>query len=109
MSIPELYILGSPPASVVTFGARNTLRNVEDVGDWILKKGWHLNALSGPAVVHITYTQLTLQVVEMFTSHLKASVAEVKNALEGKGTMVALYGGFLSFAHATPYASLTLY
>ena len=109
MSIPELYVLGSPPASVVAFSACNTLRNVEDVGDQILKKGWHLNALSGPAVVHIMYTQLTLQVVEMFTLHLKASVAEVKNAPEGKGTMVALYSGFLLFAHATPYASLMLY
>ena len=109
MSIPELYVLSSPPASVVVFSACNTLRNVEDVGDRILKKGWHLNASSGPAVVHIAYTQLTLQVVETFTLHLKASVAEAKNAPEGKGTMVALYGGFLSFAHATPYASLMLY
>ena len=50
------------------------------------------------------YTQLMLQVMEMFTLHLKVSVVEAKNTLEGKGTMVALYGGFLSFAHATPYA-----
>ena len=51
--------------------------------------------------------RLTLQVVETFISDLKASVAEAKNVLEGKETMVALYGGFLSFARATPYASLT--
>lgn len=109
MSIPKLYVLSSPPTLVVTFSACNTSRNVEDIGDQILKKGWHLNTLSGPAVVHIVYTQLMLQVMETFILHLKVSVVEAKNALEGKGTLVALYGGFLSFAHATPYPSLMLY
>ena len=47
------------------------------------KKGWHLNALSGPTAVHIVCTRLT------FTSNLKA---EVKNLLEGNGMMVASYG-----------------
>ena len=73
------------------------------------KKGWHLNALNGPAAVHIACTRLTLQVVETFTSDLNAFVAEARNAPEGKGTMVALYDGLLSFARATPYASPTLY
>ena len=52
---------------------------------------------------------VAFQIVETFTLDHKAFVAEEKNAPEGKGTMVALYGGFLSFARATPYASLTLY
>ena len=108
-SIPELYVLGSPPASVVAFGARDASVNVYEVGDRMSKKGWHLNALSGPAVVHIACTRLTLQVVETFISDLKASVAEAKNTPEGKGTMVELYNGFLSFARAAPYVSLTSY
>ncbi|KAF8547234.1 hypothetical protein OG21DRAFT_950136 [Imleria badia] len=54
------------------------------------KRGWHLNALSGPAAVHIACTRLTLQVVETFISDLKACVAEAKEAPEGKGTMVVL-------------------
>ena len=95
-SIPELYVLGSPPASVVAFGARDASVNVYEVGDRMSKKGLHLNALSGPAAVHIACTRLTLQVVETFISDLKASVAEAKDAPEGKGTMVASYGGFLS-------------
>ena len=44
------------------------------------KKGWHLNALNGPAAVHIACTRLTLQVVETFTSDLNAFVAEARNA-----------------------------
>ncbi|KAF8445009.1 pyridoxal phosphate-dependent transferase [Boletus edulis BED1] len=91
-SIPELYVLGSPPASVVAFGSRDTSVNVYEVGDRMSKRGWHLNALSGPAAVHIACTRLTLQVVETFISDLKASVAEAKQLPEGKGTMVALYG-----------------
>jgi len=91
-SIPELYVLGSPPASVVAFGSQDKSVNAYEVGDRMSKKGWHLNALSGPAAVHIACTRLTLQAVETFVSDLKASVAEAKQAPEGKGTMMALYG-----------------
>jgi len=91
-SMPELYVLGSPPASVVAFGARDRTVNVYEVGDRMAKKGWHLNALSGPAAVHIACTRLTLSVVDTFLADLAACVAAAKQAPEGKGTMVALYG-----------------
>ena len=52
---------------------------------------------------------VAFQVVETSTSDLKPFLAEEKTASEGQGTMVALYGGFLSFPRATPYTSLTLY
>lgn len=55
-SIPELYVLGSPPASVVAFGSQHASVNVYEVGDRMSKRGWHLNALSGPAAVHIACT-----------------------------------------------------
>lgn len=55
-SIPELYVLGSPPASVVAFGSKSPEVNVHEVGDAMSKKGWHLNALTGPAAVHIACT-----------------------------------------------------
>ena len=59
--IPELYILGNPPASVVAFGSRRPDVNVLDVGDAMAKKGWHLNALQNPPAVHIACTVRTLQ------------------------------------------------
>lgn len=55
-SIPELYILGSPPASVVAFGSKHPSVNVLEVGDAMAVRGWHLNALSGPPAVHIACT-----------------------------------------------------
>ncbi|THU94202.1 PLP-dependent transferase [Dendrothele bispora CBS 962.96] len=55
-SIDELYILGSPPASVVAFASSHPQVNVLQVGDIMSKKGWHLNALSGPPALHIACT-----------------------------------------------------
>ncbi|KAJ7497639.1 pyridoxal phosphate-dependent transferase [Mycena latifolia] len=84
-SIPELYILGSPPASVVAFGSKHPKVNV-------LERGWHLNALTGPAAVHIACTRLTVEKVDVFIADLKDAVKEAKNTPSGKGTMVAVYG-----------------
>ena len=55
--IPELRVLGNPPASVVAFAAAHgqTL-NVLEVGDAMGKKGWHLNGISNPPAVHIAVT-----------------------------------------------------
>ncbi|EIW63248.1 PLP-dependent transferase [Trametes versicolor FP-101664 SS1] len=91
--IPELRILGNPPASVVAFAAAhgNPL-NVLEVGDAMSRKGWHLNAISNPAAVHIAVTRLTLPVVDTLIADLKDAVNEAKLAPSGSGTMVMLYG-----------------
>ena len=54
--IPELYVLGNPPASVVAFGSTDKSMNIMEVGDAMSRKGWHLNALSKPPAVHIACT-----------------------------------------------------
>jgi len=44
--IPRLYVLGSPPASVVAFASRDPgLVNIMEVGDKMSERGWHLNAI----------------------------------------------------------------
>ncbi|GLB37008.1 putative PLP-dependent transferase [Lyophyllum shimeji] len=91
-SIPELYVLGSPPASVVAFGSKHPKVNVLEVGDAMAQRGWHLNALSSPPAVHIACTRLTVSMVDTFIADLKDAVKEAKVAPSGKGTMVALYG-----------------
>jgi sphinganine-1-phosphate aldolase len=91
-SIPELYVLGNPPASVVAFGSRDPNVNVLEVGDAMGKRGWHLNGLSGPPAVHIACTRLTVPLVDTFIADLKDSVQEAKTAPSGKGHMVAVYG-----------------
>jgi sphinganine-1-phosphate aldolase len=54
--IPELYILGKPPASVVAFAASDKSVNVMEIGDAMSRRGWHLNAISNPPAVHIACT-----------------------------------------------------
>ncbi|THH16014.1 hypothetical protein EW146_g4551, partial [Bondarzewia mesenterica] len=101
--VPELYVLGNPPASVVAFSSRRPDVNVLAVGDAMAKKGWHLNALQNPPPrSHCVYgacpfsvlpspLRLTVPVVETFIQDLKDSVREVKGAPMGEGTMVAIY------------------
>ncbi|KAI0645770.1 PLP-dependent transferase [Trametes meyenii] len=91
--IPELRVLGNPPASVVAFAAAHgSDLNVLEVGDAMSKKGWHLNALSEPAAVHIAVTRLTVPVVDVLIADLKDAIRDAKLAPSGKGTMVMLYG-----------------
>ncbi|KAI0029475.1 PLP-dependent transferase [Vararia minispora EC-137] len=91
--IPELRILGSPPASVVAFSAvEGSGVNVLVVGDMMSKKGWHLNALQNPPGLHIACTRLTVAVKDDFVRDLKEAVREAKESPDGKGNLVALYG-----------------
>ncbi|KIJ49499.1 hypothetical protein M422DRAFT_74589 [Sphaerobolus stellatus SS14] len=88
--IPELYVLGEPPASVVAFASNDLLVNVLHVGDAMGTRGWHLNGLRDPAGVHIACTYLTS--AEKFIEDLKACVQEVKGKPVGQGTLVTIYG-----------------
>jgi len=90
--IPELYVLGNPPASVVAFGSKHPNVDALEVGDSMGRKGWHLNGLSAPKSVHIACTRLTVPLVDQFIADLKDSVREAKVAPSGKGAMVAVYG-----------------
>ncbi|TFK53493.1 PLP-dependent transferase [Heliocybe sulcata] len=91
-SIPELYVLGNPPASVIAFASRSPEVNVLEVGDMMSRKGWHLNGLTNPAAVHIACTRLTVPIVDTFIADLKDAVQEAKLRPSGQGSMVAVYG-----------------
>ena len=54
--IPELYVLGNPPSSVVAFGSKHPSVDALEVGDVMSRRGWHLNGLSDPKSVHIACT-----------------------------------------------------
>jgi len=90
--MPEIYVLGSPPASVVAFASKRPDVNVLEVGDAMSKRGWHLNALAGPPAVHIAVTKMTVANVDAFIADLKDSVREAMIAPSGKGLMVSVYG-----------------
>jgi len=91
-TIPELYILGSPPAAVIAFASCHPAVNVHEVGDAMSARGWHLNAINNPPAVHIACTRLTVSLVDTFIADLRDSVKEAKLYPSGKGTMVSVYG-----------------
>ena len=65
--IPELYVLGNPPSSVVAFGSKHPNVDVLEVGDAMGRRGWHLNGLSDPKSVHIACTVRFAIVVSCFS------------------------------------------
>ncbi|KAL0956770.1 hypothetical protein HGRIS_002890 [Hohenbuehelia grisea] len=91
-SIPELYVLGSPPASVVAFASKHPLVNIAEVGDAMSRRGWHLNQLQNPPALHIACTRLTVPLDETFVEDLKDAVKEARLAPQGTGTMTQIYG-----------------
>ncbi|RXW20269.1 hypothetical protein EST38_g5579 [Candolleomyces aberdarensis] len=54
--IPELYVLGDPPASVVAFASKHPKVDVLEVGDGMSRRGWHLAGIYNPKAVHIAVT-----------------------------------------------------
>lgn len=95
--IPELNIMGSPPASVVAFSAVDDKKlNIFEVGDAMSQRGWHLNAINDGAAhgkgVHIACTRLTIPNKDSFIEDLKDAVREASVNPSGEGTMVAVYG-----------------
>lgn len=55
-AVPELYIMGDPPASVVAFASKHPKVDILEVGDRMARRGWHLNALNGTPGVHLACT-----------------------------------------------------
>ena len=50
----DFFVLGEPKVSVVAFGSKTL--NIYAIGDGMSKRGWHLNALSEPAALHMAFT-----------------------------------------------------
>ena len=110
-STPKLYVLGSPPASVVVFGARDASVNMYEIGDRMSKKGLHLNTLSGPVAMH------RVDVANRRNVYFKSQgvCGGNEECAGGKGKMVTLYRYVVPWIFsfpcvtAAPYALLTLY
>jgi len=89
---PDLYILGEPLVSVVSFSSKTL--NIYELADEMSSLGWHLNALQSPPALHIACTRPTVEAVDKFLKDLETAVQSVK--LKGSdvapGNTAALYG-----------------
>lgn len=70
--IQDLYILGSPPATIFSFTSDKI--NIYEIADELNLKGWNFERLQYPPAIHLTVSQIHETVIEEFISDLKAAV-----------------------------------
>jgi glutamate/tyrosine decarboxylase-like PLP-dependent enzyme len=93
-AIPELCVLGQPVMSVFSFGARDKHVSVYAIGDFMERKGWHVDRLQKPESIHVIINPGHAHIVDEYLGDLREAVAYVKShpdaALEGTAPMYGL-------------------
>lgn len=77
-AMPELEIIGDPPASVFSYRSRDSSLNIFAVGDRMEARGWHIDRLQRPDALHAMVTPLHARVAKKYLDDLKKSVAQVR-------------------------------
>lgn len=89
--IPELYVLGNPPATVLAFGSEKL--NIYKLAEKLKEKKWHIDAQHRPPSLHMTISPFHERVVEDFLKDLQDAVGEVGRIKEADASgMAAIYG-----------------
>jgi glutamate/tyrosine decarboxylase-like PLP-dependent enzyme len=76
--IEELYIIGSPCATLFAFASRKL--DIYAIGDELSQKGWHIDRQQFPPSLHLTVNFAHVTVAEQFLEDLKEAVNGVKKA-----------------------------
>eukprot|EP01083_Nonionella_stella_P120952 363001_1 len=92
-SIPGLYVVGRPVASVVAFASSEPAMNIYAVKDELKRRSWSLNPLQKPACIHLCCTVLLNGRADDFLDDVKAACEVVREdpSLNKQGS-TALYG-----------------
>lgn len=89
--IPELYVLGTPPATVFAFGSDKL--NIYKLAEKLKEKKWHIDAQHRPPSLHMTISPFHERIVEDFLKDLQEAVAKVRLIKEEDASgMAAIYG-----------------
>ena len=90
-AIPELEVIGAP-TFLVAFRSRSL--DIYHVNDYLIEKGWRLNALQLPPALHFCVTQPNTapEVAEAFVNDLEDAVAYAKHPKRSSPRSGALYG-----------------
>ncbi|MDR3344605.1 MAG: aminotransferase class V-fold PLP-dependent enzyme, partial [Oscillospiraceae bacterium] len=90
-AIPELELLGDPPAGIFAFGS--PVLNVHPLADILEHKGWVIDQQVNPACLHFMVTPAHTGVEDDFLADLRAAVDELKaNPALNQSESAALYG-----------------
>ncbi|MEJ2730637.1 MAG: aspartate aminotransferase family protein, partial [Deltaproteobacteria bacterium] len=93
-SIPQLYVLGSPDATVFAFGSDEI--NIYELSTRMADSGWHMEAQQLPPSLHMTVSPVHLAVADKFLDDLRRIIPEVPPAdsqeLSEQAAMYAMLG-----------------
>ena len=77
-SIPQLYVLGSPDATVFAFASNQI--NIYELAVKMAARGWHIEAQQLPPSLHMTISPVHLAVADKFLDDLRGVIPEVPRA-----------------------------
>jgi sphinganine-1-phosphate aldolase len=91
-SIPELYVLGKPPCTVLAMAS--DVLNILALGEKMQEYGWYLDGQQLPPSLHLTISPVHEAVVEPFLADLRRVVSETPrfNPEEAAADEAAMYG-----------------
>jgi glutamate/tyrosine decarboxylase-like PLP-dependent enzyme len=93
-AIPELYVLGKPPATVFAIGS--DVLNVFALGEKMKELRWYIDSQHLPPCLHMTISPVHATIVEPFLADLRAAVKEVAKLkpedITGEAAMYGMIG-----------------
>jgi len=105
-AIPELYILGKPPAVVFAF-ASDTL-NVFALGEKMKEHHWYIDSQHMPPCLHMTISPIHSTIVEPLLADLRTAVKEVAKLkpedITGDAAMYGMIGSMPDRGMAQDFA-----
>jgi sphinganine-1-phosphate aldolase len=77
-AIPDLEVIGNPPASLFAYRSRSPGLGILAVGDQMEERGWHVDRLQKPDALHAMVTPLHAGVADLYLSDLAGCVEHVR-------------------------------
>lgn len=89
-TIPELYILGDPEATVFAIGSEQI--NIYELGSQMNDRGWHIETQHLPPSLHMTVSPVHIETADRFLTDLTEVVPHIPPAdAEALSEQAALY------------------
>jgi len=105
-AIPELYVLGKPPATVFAIGS--DALNIFALGEKMKEYRWYIDSQHLPPSLHISITPIHATLVEPFLADLRAAVKEVAKLkpedITGEAAMYGMIGSMPDRGKAKDFA-----
>jgi sphinganine-1-phosphate aldolase len=105
-AIPELYVLGKPPATVFAIGS--DVLNVFALGEKMKEYRWYIDSQHLPPCLHISINPIHATLVKPFLADLHAAVKEVAKLkpedITGEAAMYGMIGSMSDRSKAKDFA-----